>query len=59
MNEYEIIKKETTLYMCKENDSSITIDITFDDGDQKDCVPINLTQDEVKKVIERLKSMIE
>lgn len=59
MNEILIIKNETTLYACKENDDSITIENTFDDGDQKNCVPINLTKKEVIKLIQRLTSMIQ
>lgn len=55
----EIKKGDTTIDLCKESDGTITIENSFQDTMDLISVPINLTQEEAKKVIVQLKKYCE
>tara|TARA_R110002020_G_scaffold197161_3_gene398211 strand:+ start:966 stop:1142 length:177 start_codon:yes stop_codon:yes gene_type:complete len=55
----EIKKGDTTIDLCKENDGTITIENSFQDTMDFISVPINLTQEEAKKVIVQLQKYCE
>jgi predicted RNA-binding protein len=55
----EIKKGDTTIDLCKEKDGTITIENSFQDTMDLISVPINLTQEEAKKVIVQLQKYCE
>ena len=55
----EIKKGDTTIDLCKEKDGTITIENSFQDTMDLISVPINLTQEEAKRVIVQLQKYCE